>query len=126
MEYRGMIEQEHYHKGYLEGKASMIDLLKSAPIKGPTYKLSESNSIDVLTQINKSQAKEIEGLRELIENIKVIQTHQLEERPGSYEGFKTMCKSDELLMDEYSDGYVEVEELRELLKDTTQPDKGGE
>ncbi len=79
MEYRGMYEQEAYHKGYLEGKASMIDLLKSAPIKSPTYKLSESNSIDVLTQINKSQAKEIEGLRELIENIKVIQTHQLRE-----------------------------------------------
>jgi hypothetical protein len=52
----------------------------------------------------------------------VIQTHQLEDFPGSYEGLKTMCKSDELLMDEYSDGYVEVEELRELLKDTTQPD----
>lgn len=70
MEYRGMIEQEHYHKGYLEGKASMIDLLKSAPIKGPTYKLSESNSIDVLTQINKSQAKEIEGLKEGLKLIK--------------------------------------------------------
>ena len=63
MEYRGMYEQEAYHKGYLEGKASMIDLLKSAPIKSPTYKLSESNSIDVLTQINKSQAKEIEALK---------------------------------------------------------------
>ncbi len=74
----------------------------------------------------KSQAKELEGLRELIENIKVIQTHQLEDFPSSYECLKTMCKSDELLMDEYSDGYVEVEELRELLKDTTQPDKGGE
>ncbi len=63
MEYRGMSEQEAYHKGYFDGQAAMGDLLKSAPIKGPTYKLSESNSIDVLTQINKSQAKEIEGLR---------------------------------------------------------------
>ncbi len=79
MEYRGMSEQEAYHKGYFDGQAAMGDLLKSAPIKSPTYKLSESNSIDVLTQINKSQAKEIEGLRELIENIKVIQTHQLRE-----------------------------------------------
>jgi len=84
MEYRGMYEQEAYHKGYLEGKASMIDLLKSAPIKSPTYKLSESNSIDVLTQINKSQAKEIEGLRECLSwilrlesncSIKVVQGH---------------------------------------------------
>jgi len=66
---------------------------------------------------SQSQAKEIEGLRELIENIKVIQTHQLEDFPGSYEGLKTMRKSDELLMSEYSDGYVEVEELRELLKE---------
>ncbi len=81
----------------------------------------------VMSEIKvKSQAKELEGLRELIENIKVIQTHQLEDFPSSYECLKTMCKSDELLMDEYSDGYVEVEELRELLKDTTQPDKGGE
>ena len=38
--------------------------------KGSTYKLSESNSLDVLTQINKSQAKEIEGLKEGLKLIK--------------------------------------------------------
>ena len=72
--------------------------------------LEDSNNPCICKDLKiESQAKEIEGLRELIENIKGIQTYQLEDFMCKYKG--------ELLMDEYSDGYVEVEELRELLKE---------
>ena len=43
------------------------------------YWEDKEKQIDFLLNESQSQAKEIEGLRELIENIKVIQTHQLRE-----------------------------------------------
>ena len=59
--------------------------------------------------------KRIEGLEATIEAIKNMQTHELDEVPGSYEGLKIMCKSDEKVMNKYCDAYVEAEALRELL-----------
>ena len=112
MEYRGMYEQEAYHKGYLEGKASMIDVLKSAPIKSTTYKLSESNSIEVLTQINKSQAKEIEGLRDILRRV----DNEFEDL-SNLDSPEIVSPNDKLW-----------EEIGKLLSQgtTTQPDKGGD
>ncbi len=65
------------------------------------------SQISAIIKTNKSQAKEIEGLRKTVK------------------GIRAMCNGF-LSQDGFGHYVIDADELDELLKDTTQPDKGGE
>jgi hypothetical protein len=71
------------------------------------YWEDKEKQIDFLLNESQSQAKEIEGLRKTVK------------------GIRAMCNGF-LSQDGFGHYVIDADELDELLKDTTQPDKGGE